>query len=188
MIVGYESGWLSLEWFALIHPLKIELPSARAILLLSTSVRCLEKGFVNKSASWSWVWTCPTWSALRWTRSRTKWRSIWMCFIIEWWTGLKLRWIAPRLSQSSDGVDWSLKPSSWRRECIQTVSEAALARALYWLTSMIVPLHVASLSSRRWDWNQESWYRLKWRCDHQCYMPNQHLKRLWELDVSCRSA
>ena len=36
-----------------------------------------------------------------------------------------------KLSHNSDGVVLSLNPSSCRRECIQTVSEAAFARALY---------------------------------------------------------
>ena len=34
-------------------PRKIELPSARPILLRSNSVRCLDNGFVNRSAIWS---------------------------------------------------------------------------------------------------------------------------------------
>jgi len=55
--------------------------------------------------------------------SRTKWRSIWICFILEWCTGLWLRCVAPRLAYSSEGVVLSLNPGSWRRECIQTVSD-----------------------------------------------------------------
>ena len=115
----------------LIRPRKIVLPSARPILFLRNSMRCLDKGLVSKSASWSWVCTCRTWRVPFWTRSRTKWRSIWMCFILECCTRLKLIWVAPRLSQRREGGALREKPSSWNKARSHIVSDAAFARALY---------------------------------------------------------
>ena len=36
-------------------PRKIGLPSVRPILDLRNAIRCLDKGFVSRSASWSWM-------------------------------------------------------------------------------------------------------------------------------------
>ena len=109
----------------------MELPSAKPILSLKISVLWRERPFVRRSASWSRVLTWWTFRTPRWTISRTKWRSIWMCFIRECWTGLKLRWVAPKLSQSSLGCPDKGRPSSLNNERSHDVSEAALARALY---------------------------------------------------------
>ena len=124
----------SLPWSlqsVFIRARKIELPSASPILYLNILIFCLDNGFVNKSTNWSYVWTCRTWREPRWTRSRTKWRSICMCFMHECWTRLKLRCVAPRLSQSNKGVAISGKPSSWRSLRSHIVSNAAFARARY---------------------------------------------------------
>jgi len=116
---------------SLICPCKIGLPSVRPILDLKNMVRCRDNGLVSKSASWSWVWTCLTWIEPFWTKSCTKCRSIWICFILEWWTELKLRWVALRLSHSREGGALSGKPSSSKRLSNHIVSDAALAKDLY---------------------------------------------------------
>jgi len=90
-------------WFSLIRPRKNGLPSMRPILCLRKSMRCLESGLVSRSASWSFAWTWRTTREFFWTRSRTKCKSIWMCFMQECWTGLKLRLVAQRLSHKSSG-------------------------------------------------------------------------------------
>ena len=126
----------SLPWslqsvFVFIRPRKIELPSASLILCLNSSVLCLDNGFINKSANWSCVWTCRTWREPRWTKSQTKWRSICMCFMRECWTRLKLRCVAPRLSQSNKETALSEKSSSWRSPRNHIVSNVTFARARY---------------------------------------------------------
>ena len=127
MIFCWNSGVVILIVICLDTPPQNRTALASEILLFRMSVRCLDRGLVRRSTSWSLVWTWLTWRMPRWTRSRTKWRSIWMCFILEWWTGLKLRWVAPRLSQRR--CSW--KPSSYRSEDIHIVSKATLARAIY---------------------------------------------------------
>ena len=131
----------SLPWSlqsVFIRARKIELPSASPILYLNILIFCLDNGFVNKSTNWSYVWTCRTWREPRWTRSRTKWRSICMCFMCECWTGLKLRYVAPRLSQSNKGAIFSGKPSLWRSPRSHIVSDVAFARAQY--SALVVDL------------------------------------------------
>jgi len=49
----------------------------------------------------------------------------------EWFTGLKLRCVAPRLSHNSRGESWIGNASSLKRVDNQIVSEAALASARY---------------------------------------------------------
>jgi hypothetical protein len=49
----------------------------------------------------------------------------------EWFTGLKLRCVAPRLSHSSRGESWIGNASSLKRVDNQIVSEAVLATARY---------------------------------------------------------
>ena len=124
----FEAG--SVEW-SLIRPRKIGLPSTRPILVLSCSVRWVDRGLVRRSTSWSWLWTWWTFSMPFWAISRTKCRSIWMCFIRECWMGLRLSWVAPKLSQSNIGGEFRDRLSSWNRDNNQMVSEAAFARALY---------------------------------------------------------
>ena len=134
----------SWPWFLqsdFIRPRKIELPSASPILFLKIWVLCLDNGFVNKSANWSCVWTCRTWREPRWTRSRTRWRSICICFMHECWTRLKLRCAAPRLSHSNKGAPFSGIPSSWRSPRSHIVSDTAFARA--WYSASVVDLATA---------------------------------------------
>lgn len=113
------------------HPRKIGLPLGRPILLCKNCVHCLDNGLVRRSANWSCMWTCQTWRLPCWTKSCTKWILIWMCFMCEWFTGLKLRWVAPRLSHRSFKIDLSLRPSSLRREWSHIVLDTAFARAQY---------------------------------------------------------
>jgi hypothetical protein len=75
--------------------------------------------------------TCWTLRIFFWTISHTKWRSIWMCFIRECWTGLKLRCVALRLSHSSRGGVWIGRQSSLNRDNNQTVSDVAVASERY---------------------------------------------------------
>ena len=131
LLFAFEGGSCICVQTSLIRPRKIGLPSARPILLRRSSVRCLDKGLVRRSANWSWVCTCWTWRLPFCTKSHTKWRSIWMCFMREWLTGLKLRCVAPRLSQRSWGGAETGKASSLSKVASHRVSEAALARALY---------------------------------------------------------
>lgn len=42
-----------------------------------------------------------------WTRSCTKWRSIWICFILECYTGLNLRWVVSKLLHKREGGSFS---------------------------------------------------------------------------------
>ena len=133
----------SLPWSlqsVFICPRKIELPLASPILDLKILVLCPDNGFVNKSVNWSYVWTCRTWKEPCWTRSRTKWRSICMCFMRECWTGLKLRCVAPRLSHSNKGVVFSGKPSPWRSPRSHIVSNATFARARYSIIALILAI------------------------------------------------
>ena len=136
ILLGCRLSVQSLPWFlqsvfVFIHPRKIKLPLASPILYLNSSVLCLDNGFVNKSTNWSCVWTCWTWREPCWTRSRTKWKSICMCFMRECWTGLKLRCVALRLSQSNKGAALSGKPSLWRSPRSHIVSDTTFARARY---------------------------------------------------------
>jgi len=114
-----------------IRPLKIGLPSSRPILLHRYRVRCWDRGLVSKSASWSCVCTWRTWRHPWLTRSRTKWRSIWICFMRVCLTGLKVSCVAPRLSHSNIGGCGRDRPSSVNRICNHWVSEAAFAKARY---------------------------------------------------------
>jgi len=115
----------------LIRPLKIDVPSATWILSHNRVKRDLARGLVSKSLSWPSMWTWATRNWPRWTKSRTKWRSIAICFIREWRTGLRLSWVAPTLSQSRRGGARSVSPSSSRRDFIHAISEPAVASALY---------------------------------------------------------
>jgi hypothetical protein len=65
-------------------------------LACKDSVHFRDNGLVSKALSWSWVCTWLTLWVPFWTWSRTKWRSIYIYFILEWWTRLKLRWVTPR--------------------------------------------------------------------------------------------
>jgi hypothetical protein len=78
-------------WFSLIRLRKNGLPLVRPILCFRKFVCCLESGLVSKFASWSFVWTWRTVREFFWTRSRTKCKSIWMCFMRECWT--RLNWL-----------------------------------------------------------------------------------------------
>jgi hypothetical protein len=52
-----------------------------------------------------------------------------MCFILVCCTGLRLKWVAPMLSQKTCGGCLRCKPSSLIKEWSQTVSEVAAAKA-----------------------------------------------------------
>jgi len=105
----------------LIWPLKMDVPSATWILSRNRVKRDRASGFVRRSASWSSMWTWATHRLPRWTKSRTKWRSIAICFIREWRTWLGLSWVAPTLSQRRRGDLCSLSPSSSRRDFIYAI-------------------------------------------------------------------
>ena len=65
------------------------------------------------------------------TRSRTKWKSISMCFVRAWKTGLAVRYVAPKLSHHKTGTRCCATPSSLSSDSTQMGSVAPLARALY---------------------------------------------------------
>ena len=90
-----------------------------------------EIGFVNTSASWSVLEIKRTLSCLAATISRTKWKSISMCFVLAWKTGLEDRYVAPMLSHHRRGEVDRTKPSSWNRDWSYLIFAAVLARALY---------------------------------------------------------
>jgi hypothetical protein len=95
------------------------------------SIRSRDNGLVSKSASWSWVCIWLTLRVPFWTWSRTKRRSICICFILEWWTKLKLRWVTPRLSHTREGDTFNGNPSLWRSVSSHMVSDALFARVRY---------------------------------------------------------
>jgi len=107
----------------------MEVPSVTPILDFKVWNRWRGRAFISKSASWSKVWTWLTVMRPFWTRSRTKRRSISMCFIRVCCTGFKLKWVAPMLSQKNWGGFGRCKPSSVIKEWSQTVSEVAVANA-----------------------------------------------------------
>ena len=99
----------------LIRPRKNGLPSDRLILSRRKSVLCLERGLVSRSASWSVVWTCWIVRIFFAAKSRTKWISIYIRFILECWTRLKLSCVAPKLSHKRKGGCDRLNFSSWSK-------------------------------------------------------------------------
>lgn len=86
---------------------------------------------VNISATWSLEDINWTWSSLRATLSRTKWKSISTCFVRAWNTGLADKYVAPRLSHHKIRGCEKVIPSSNNRDCSQESSAEASARALY---------------------------------------------------------
>jgi len=133
-----------------ICPRKIELPSARPILLHNNSLHCFDNGFVNKLAIWSSVSICLTWRLPFCTKSHTKWRSIWICFIGECLTRLKLRWVAPRLSRNNYGDSEIRNVSSLKRVDSHIILDATAASARYSTFVMYMQLLFVSLSSKKW--------------------------------------
>ena len=79
--------------------------------------RATESGFVRRSASWSRLDTKLTFNFFWETRSLTKWKSISMCFVRAWNTGLEDRYVAPILSHQKVGLWDRCKPSSAARNC-----------------------------------------------------------------------
>ena len=57
--------------------------------------------------------------------------SIWICFILECWTGLKLSWVVPKLSHKSRGGCGNVNFISWNRDSNHMDSTAAVAKDLY---------------------------------------------------------
>jgi len=116
---GNSCGWIGKELISsdsLMRPRKNGRPSDRPILSRKNSVRCQERGLVSRSASWSVVWTCWTLRIFFATKSLTNWISICICFILECWTGLKLRCVAPKLSHRSRGGCDRQNFSFWSRD------------------------------------------------------------------------
>jgi hypothetical protein len=121
-------------WFEdpfVIHLCKIELPSDKPILSLRIFILCRERAFASRSTSWSCVLTWWTLMIPYCIMSRTKCRSIWICFIQESYIRLKLRCVAPKLSHSNLGCPDNDKSSFLNNKRSQDVFEAALTSALY---------------------------------------------------------
>ena len=57
--------------------------------------------------------------------------SIWICFILEYWTGLKISWVAPKLSHKSRGGCGNVKFISWNRDSSHMDSITIVAKTLY---------------------------------------------------------
>ena len=57
--------------------------------------------------------------------------SIWICFILECWTGLKLSWVALKLSHKSKGGRGNVNFISWNRDNSHMDSATTVAKALY---------------------------------------------------------
>lgn len=60
-----------------------------------------------------------------WTKPYIKYKSIWIYFIREYWTWLKLRWIASNLSHNSRVRALSKKKIHWRVDEPITVLDVA---------------------------------------------------------------
>jgi hypothetical protein len=73
--------------------------------------------FVRRLASWSRLDKKLTDNFFLETRSLTKWKSISMCFVRAWNTGLEERYVAPILSHQKVGLWDRCKPSSAARNC-----------------------------------------------------------------------
>ena len=93
--------------------------------------RAAESGFVRRSASWSRLDRKLTVNLFLETRSLTKWKSISMCFVHAWNTGLEDRYVAPILSHQRVGLWGRCKPSSAAKNCNHWSAAAVSARALY---------------------------------------------------------
>lgn len=97
-----------------------------------------------------------------------------MCFIQEYWTGLKLKCVAPKLSQSGLGCPINGRLNSLNKERSHEVSDTALARALYSAfvderatTLCFLKLQEIGLTPRKL-------YMLMWRSDLRSCLPNPH--------------
>jgi len=131
---GDSCAWIGNDLkssISLIHPRNNGLPSDRPILSCRKYVLCLERGLVSRSTSWLVVWTCWTVRIFFATKSRTKWISICICFILECWIGLKLSCVAPKLSHKRRGGCDRINFSSWSKDSSHTDSTVAVAKALY---------------------------------------------------------
>jgi hypothetical protein len=65
------------------------------------------------------------------TRSRTKWKSISMCFVLAWKTGFAVRYVAPRLSHHKMAVCCRGTRSSFKTDSIHIASATPFPKALY---------------------------------------------------------
>jgi hypothetical protein len=93
--------------------------------------RVAESGLVRRSARWSRLDKKLTVNFFLETRSLTKWKSISMCFVRAWNTGLEDWYVAPILSHQRVGLWDRCKPSSAAKNCNHWSSAAVSARALY---------------------------------------------------------
>jgi hypothetical protein len=90
-----------------------------------------ESGLVRRSASWSWLDSKLTVNFFWAIRSLTKWKSILMCFVRAWNTGLEDRYVAPILSHQRMGPWDNRKPSSTAKDCNHWISAAVFVRAVH---------------------------------------------------------
>ena len=111
-------------------PPQFELHTTFRLVLKRSSI-CLVAGLVNTSANWSSVEINLTSSSQAATRSLTKWKSISMCLVRAWKTGLAVRYVAPKLSQDRTGTRCWDTPSSLSSDSTQMASAAPFAKALY---------------------------------------------------------
>jgi len=93
--------------------------------------RAAESGFVRRSASWSRLDRKLIVNFFLETRSLTKWKSISMCFVRAWKTGLEDRYVTPILSHQRVRLWDRCKPIFIAKNYNHWSSAAVSARALY---------------------------------------------------------
>jgi len=89
------------------------------------------RGLVKPSAIWSVVLMNLMSRRFAATCSRTKWKSISICLVRAWNTGLADRYFAPRLSHHKHAAKGCGIPNSSSNFCTHITSTVALAKDLY---------------------------------------------------------
>lgn len=136
------------------------------------SVKCyLGRGLVRVLASWSSLNTWETRIYPVKTTSLTKWKSVDTCLILEWYTCLVERYVAPILSKFTTRM-WLIGTwSSHSKEAIQHTSEVVLATTLY---SALVEEHETYFCFL--DDQARKWCRPLWKFCYHDVLPNLHQK------------
>ena len=125
------------------------LPQSQPLCRLRLFLNCWSlwtgNALVKPSANWSPVETNRTSSNFCATLSLTKWKSISMCLVLAWNTGLAERWVAPRLSHHNLALGGCRIPNSVNNFWTQTISAtaSALASALYSASVILTRLVVS---------------------------------------------
>jgi hypothetical protein len=136
--------------------------------------RAAESGFVRRSASWSRLDKKLTVNFFLETRSLTKWKSILMCFVRAWNTGLKDRYVAPILSHQRVGLWDRCKPSFVDKNCNHWSSAAVSARALYSALVLLRAIVACCLLRQKIKFEPRTHSRHQQIDDHLCPLPNLH--------------